>query len=332
MKDISIQKQILFYQSRDKNKSGHLAITTSHPVDIKKITGHIYLETRGRKRSTKELVKTVLIKDSFLLLENQNHEIPFSFQLSEEQIETYNGINVDHTYNFEISIEFENHEIDLVDDGIFSKIKSFFTNEKELVVSKYFNVKHSNYRYDVKELNSELKRNINFLISLAFIVVAGSIGLLLFNSKLDEYIIVAIIVPAVISLVFTQLYINKKLGTVFFEVLKEDDTFICNLEKQGTLMLQNPVIYYEIYESVRDDRGTSTVTHESSIVTSEKINLEGFDQYASVRFSYPSEEGLYSLNYSDTSIYWKMILKGKLFGFNFNYTSRFTVGKKLIIN
>ncbi|WP_299834597.1 hypothetical protein [uncultured Tenacibaculum sp.] len=70
------------------------AILTIQPEEelvIDHIDGIVYLEARGRMSSVKKPLVNFKIENRKVLAKNEIFEIPFSFTLSEDYIESYDG-------------------------------------------------------------------------------------------------------------------------------------------------------------------------------------------------------------------------------------------------
>lgn len=318
---------IFFDESSDKNiKSGYVTITASESITVDEITAIVFLEKRGRMASEKIHVVSLNLESKKKLYREEAYKIPFSLSLPDDILESYKGVNVDFSYKLEIQVFVSEDDLDKLEQGIFSKFKSFITSDDSLRFSEYFDVKNKEGAYKVKTAKTILKLDGNNFIKfgvLLFVVL----GFAFFIEELNLFYFLMGI-ASVIALVFiTTNYIKNILGEVSMEIRDDDEVFLCKIKKTRNFNLTNQKCFYEIIERVIDDRGTTSSTYTERLYASEVKELRKFSRTSDLQFKYPDVAGLYSFNSNNAAVLWKMNVEGKFFGVKLNYQCDFLVEK-----
>ena len=125
-----IEKEIFINETIDnENTSGYLTIKSSETITLDKIIGVVYFEVRGRMSSHKDEILSFEIFNNKKLIKNEPYRIPFTFNSSDFETNSYNGKNVSFSYNFEVQIDVNDNDIERLEKSIFSKVKSFVTSD-----------------------------------------------------------------------------------------------------------------------------------------------------------------------------------------------------------
>ncbi|PKH52667.1 hypothetical protein CXF68_19030 [Tenacibaculum sp. Bg11-29] len=323
-----IEKEIFINEVvNDNNTSGYLTIKSYETITLDKIMGVIFLEARGRMSSYKDEVLSFKISDKKELIKNESSKIPFTFNSSNFEINSYNGKNVSFSYNLEIQIDVNDNDLERLEKNIFSQIKSFITSDYTIKISKYFKIENLNINYQVVETETDFNIQTNLIVGLFTLLIFGSTYAYLIPEFNPFYIILGIACTILLTYLITK-YIGSSLGTISMKTLKDENAFICKILKTKKFNLIKPSLYYVIIEKVIDNRGTSSSTYTETIFTSEKKKLENFKSSPEIKFLYPNKNGLQSYEYKDASILWQMKLEGKYLGLMLKYKCTFRVERK----
>ena len=327
MTKATLEKEIFIDKvNNGKIISGYLMIKSSETITLDKIKGVIFLETRGRMSSHKDEILSIQIQQNKIITENETYKIPFTFNSSNFEINSYVGKNVSFSYNLEIQIDVNNEDIKKMERSLFSKVMSFVTSDYSIITSEYFELENLNLKYQVVETKTDFTIQPNLIVSIIISLIFVSVYIYIIPEFIIWYIILGI-ASIILLLYLVTKYIENMLGAISMETLKDEDAFICKILKTRKFNLMNPYLYYEIIEEVVDNRGTSPSTYTETLYTSEKLKLQNFKSNPSLKFLFPKRNGLYSLEYSDVSIFWQMKLKGKYMGLTLSYKCIFKVGR-----
>ncbi len=325
MTKAKIEKEIIINQVYNNEKtSGYLLLKSSETITIDRIMGVVFLEARGRMSSYKDKMLSFEITNKKELTKNESYKIPFTFNSSDFEINSYNGKNVSLSYCLEAQIDLINQDVEKIEQSIFTKVKSFVTSDNTIKISEYFKIENSNNNYQVVESKTDFNIQPNLVIGLFTLLIFGSIYSYLIPEFNPWYIILGIASTILLAYLITK-YIGNSLGTVSMRTLKDENAFICKILKTKKFNLIKPSLYYVIIEKVIDNRGTSSSTYTETLFTSKKKSLENFKSSPEIKFLYPKQNGLQSYKYRDASILWQMKLEGKYLGLTLKYKSTFKV-------
>lgn len=307
---------------------GYLTIKIANTINIDRISGDIFFEARGRMAGQKENVLSFEICNHKIITKNELHKIPFSFQLHENYIDSYGGRNVNFSYKCEVIIEVDENDIDKIERGLFSIMKSMVTADKSIKISTYFLVEDSNSRYQVIEANLNFKLKVNPVISILVVLISGGLYACIMPEFNIWYLVLGAALVTLIVFAVTK-YISEILSKVTMNVFENgESTFACSVNKNTRFKLTKVSLNYSIVEKVIDDRGTSSYTYSENVYISEDKKLSGFDEDNQVNFQYPQQKGLYTTEYMDAFLIWEMTLSGSTyFGIVLKYNTIFEVGK-----
>ena len=321
-----LEREIIIKECTDNySVSGYLSLRSSETIDIDMVDGTVFFEARGRMSSQKTHCLSFTISGKKTLQANESYKIPFSFELYNVAIGTYNGKNVSFSYKCEVKIHVEDDDIGNVDRSLFSKIKSFVTSDDSLKVSTYFHVEDKTSTYDIVESTTTLDFKTNFLMSLAIGAIFAVVYLFMIPEFNEFYAIVGVLILIVLIL-GAKMYVKNALGVVTMETLRDQQAFLCTIKKTKNFNLAKQYVYYQIIEKVVDDRGTSSSTYRSTLYTSEKKKMSNHREQTQLKFLYPTTRNWHSNDLGDASIYWKMLLKGTSYlGFVLIYECEFIV-------
>lgn len=323
-----IEKEIFINQvNNNENTSGYLIIKSSETITLDRIIGVVFLEARGRMSSYKDKMLSFEITNKKALTKNESYKIPFTFNSSVFEINSYKGRNVSFSYSIEAQIHVNNKDLEKIEQSIFSKVKSFVTSDDTIKISEYFKIENSNNNYQVVEAKTDFNIQPNLGIGLFTLLIFGSIYAYLIPEFNPWFIILGIASTILIAYLITK-YIGSSLGTISMKTLKGENAFICKILKTKKFNLIKPSLYYVIIEKVIDNRGTSSSTYTETLFTSEKKRLANFKSSPEIKFLYPKQNGLHSYEYRDTSVLWQMKLEGKYLGLTLKYKSTFRVGRE----
>ncbi|WP_442265314.1 hypothetical protein ACSIGC_13385 [Tenacibaculum sp. ZS6-P6] len=291
---------------------GVLNIHPKEDLIIDHIDGIVYLEARGRMSSVKKQLVTFKIDDRIVLTKDEAYEIPFSFNLDEDYIESYTGKNVSISYSCEAKIHVNEEDLEKLDRGVLTRMKSFFTSDYSTKISGYFNKFNNEEQYKIGESHSDLKLAFNFSSALiiALIIAALYIFFLIglnFNFH-GFHIFLLVIATAIIS--YVQFKIKKsRIGDISLKTSNRENGFICYVKPARNFSLNKAKIHYRIVEKVVDNRGTSSTTYTEAIFKSPIKPLKSRGS-SEVEFQFPENKRLASMEFEDASIYWEIVING----------------------
>ncbi|WP_299617486.1 hypothetical protein [uncultured Tenacibaculum sp.] len=290
------------------------AILTIQPEEelvIDHIDGIVYLEARGRMSSVKKPLVNFKIENRKVLAKNEIFEIPFSFTLSEDYIESYDGKNVSISYNCEAKIFVNKEDLEKLDRGVFTRMKSFFTSDYSTKISGYF-TKIDEGKYKISEHHSELKLAFNFKSLLFTALVIGSIYIAaMLGLKFDFHggHIFLLIITTVITNYFLFQIKKKQIGDISLTTSNRENEFVCYVKPARNFSLHKAKMYYQIVEKVVDNRGTSSTTYRETIYKSSIKPVKGKGS-SEIEFEYPFLKNLATMEFDDSSIYWEIVING----------------------
>lgn len=330
MTKTTFEKNIIIDKSTDsKIISGHIRLKSSETITIDSVNGKILFEARGRMRGYKKELMTLHIENNKVLTANQTYEIPFTFDASSFEIDSYQGKNVTFSYKIEIQIDINSNDIEKVERSVFSKVKSFVTNDYTHTInaSEYFDVKNATDNYHVEEATTKFIISPNLLLVIvALALVVGTY--IYFNREFNLLNIILGFISLGFIIYLTTNFIAKALGDISMQTLRSKDGFTCKLIKTRRFNLISPSIHYEITEIVVDKRGTSTSTSKETLYVSKKMKVPNFNSNPNLQFSYPETKGLQSVSCGDASILWQMKIKGSYMGLKIKYSATFNVSAR----
>lgn len=321
------QKIVIDHDVSDsKIITGYIGIKSSETITLDRIDGMIIFEARGRMRSYKKELLTLQIANTKTLSANQTHQIPFTFDSSSFESDSYNGKNVTFSYKIETQITINSNDVEKLDRSIFSKVKSFVTNDFTHTIkdSEYFNISNLGNTYIIEEAKTDFIIEPNFfVVILALATVVGAYLYFIRDFNL-LYLLLATVSFGLIVYLSTN-FIAKTLGAISMQTLKNKAGFVCKISKTRRFNLIAPYIHYEIAEKVVDKRGTSTSIYTETLYVSEKKKVPDFYSDPNLIFSFPERKGLQSASCRDAAIVWTMHIKGKYMGLKVNYKAVFKV-------
>ncbi len=323
----TISKELFIEEVNSDNiRFGHLNITSTETIKVDSIQGCIFFEARGRMSSQKDKIQTFTIPNQSILLKNENYKIPFSFELTKTRPDTYQGINVNYTYDCEIRLNINESSLDKIERSIFTKLKSFVTADYSVKASKHFLVRKPNSEYRVVESKSNFDFRTNLIIA-AFTAILFGGSYIFFIPKFEPSLLYAIIgfVSTGIMIFLVNHFVASLFGTVTLQTLRDEDSFRCKIRRHPKMNLTHQNLYYEIIEKVVDQRGTSSQTYHERIYISANKKLPDHKEISIFTFPYPDRVGLQSHEYKDMSIFWQMNLDGKYLGIPMRYKCIFNV-------
>jgi len=321
---MAILKNELFLENFKPNvyTKGHVLFQSSEDFRIKDISGAIYIETRGKTSTRNNQIGKITIDNPGVIYKNELKMISFSFKLPENHISSYSGKNVNLKYKCEIRIAPRESDVQVLDQNLFEKVKSYVTSDYSVKCKAYFDVDKPKGKYQVIERKSIFKLEMNFVIIGLSILIMGLAYLMLIPELNPISIFIGLVLSGVLTYAM-KTYAEKIWGPVTFKNINDQDSFICQVRKSRKFNLKNQEIYYEIKERVVDDRGTSSSVYISELFTSKRIKISDNSGSKNISFDYPQMQGLESLQHHNTSIIWDMHLKGKFLGISFIYAQEF---------
>lgn len=316
MTDSTFEKELILEKSPDgKTLNGHVLLKTQESIGIDKIDLIVYIESRGKKANQKDSVLKLDLKAPDLLTAFTLHKVPFSIDLSQFKVNSLKGTNMNIFYTLEANILLHEEDLDKIERSFFTKAKSFLTSDYSIKLSKHFEVNPLSDQYEILEGNFSFKIDRNFLIP----VIIGAFCIIffaLFSSftggfNIKYWFLLSALIFGITF--FINNYIKKQLGKVTMYLNKNNNSFLCRIEKTKTFPLKNQILFYEINEKVIDTRGTTNSTYYSLLHKSEIKTINNSNKYEKIEFNYPKKTGLASMNYKDGSIIWQMKIEGTYF-------------------
>ncbi|MFK7755863.1 MAG: hypothetical protein AB8B53_02900 [Flavobacteriales bacterium] len=304
--------------------SGYLKIKSSVSLLIDKIDGYIFIEARGRMRGQKERILVFPIKRILLLPENEWVKIPISFGLPRNKIVTYQGVNVNFTYKCEVVINVNESDLEKLDRNLIKKLTSFVTSDYSYEASTYFIVSSDSGIYEVQDRNVLLEPQLNIKLS----IIGGLIFLGVYALFVPGISIPLMCLGIILALVFVfaiNSFIANLIGSVFVKTFKGNELITCDVSLSKNFALSNLKLQYVIIEKVVDSRGTSSITQEARIYSSELKSVDLRKKRNQIAFDFPKRKGIGTYSYHEASIVWQLKLKGELFGLSYILTGSFTV-------
>ncbi len=296
----------------DNEFEGILKLHSKETLNFDTIDAAISFEARGRMSSIKRRLLSFKIDTNKRISQNETLEIPFNFKLEESNLETYSGKNVSFYYNCEIKVHVDENDLDKLDRGVFTRVKSFFTSDYSSTFSTYFDRVSSKQQFDLSEKHQPFKLSFSFSnVLIPLLIVGGGYIGMLFSSLFefhDVHIFILIIATAIATIINFKIN-SKKIGQISLQTVNDGDGFICMVKPARNFSLQQAKMYYQIVEEVVDRRGTSSKTYTSSIYTSPTTNLKSKGS-SEVRFPFPEKKVLPSFKFEDVSIYWQVVITG----------------------
>lgn len=329
MTDTTFEKELILEDiGEDGILKGHLKLNVSDTIAIDRITATIYIEAKGRMASQKDVLMTIIVNSPTLIDAFQDCKIPFEIDISNFRINSYKGQNMSLLYKCELKIDIDEEDLEKIDRSIFTKVKSFVTNDRSFKLSDYFEVKNTCKPYEIVEDYNTFKMQFNIQLAIIMGLIIGVIYVAL--TKVFETLHFAYIIPFII---LSSIAINKIIGLIIGKItlatFKDKDSFLCSVQKTKLFAPKNQCIYYEINEKVVDKRGTSTSTLIENLFTSEKKSISDYKESNKILFEFPVQLGLHSTTYADASIIWQMTIEGTyLFNIKIKYKSDFEVIQK----
>ncbi len=308
---------------------GVLTIHSKEQLIIDHIDGIVYLEARGRMSSTKKQIISFKIDTRKNIMQNESYEVPFSFVLPDSDLETYSGKNVTISYSCEAKIYVNEEDLEKLDRGLATRLKSFFTSDYSTKVSGYFNKFNIQEQYKVGERHRDFKLAFNGMSLLYSILIIGALYLLGMYTLHFEFnvahIFLSLIAIAILS--FIQFSIKKrKIGGITLTTVNLNDGFICNVKPARNFSLRKAKIHYQIIEKVVDRRGTSSTTYTETIYKSPVYPLKSKGS-SEVEFKFPENKRLGSMKFEDASLYWEIVIQGMHSGISEKLTCAIDVTK-----
>lgn len=325
MKKAKIQREIFVTEVTSNSASGYLKIQSTEDLTIDNINGLVYFEVRGRMSTSQDVILKFNIETGTLINKDKVHKIPFNFNTNACTADTYTGKNVSFLYKLEIKINVNKGDIEKLERTIFSKIKSAVTSDYSLKIEKRFKVQDLKSKYRIEEAKTTFNLQPNTILLILVSIIFGAISLNLIPEFSVIYLIIAIGTIYILKYLITS-FISKSLGIITMETKENNDTFQCKLSKPRNFILKNQNLYYQITEQVIDNRGTSSSTYRETILTSERKNISN-NKVQTIKFNYPTKQGLQTYQYKDASILWEMNFEGHYLGITLNYKCTFQVNR-----
>ena len=330
MKKAILQQQIFINTGTNNTFSGYLEITATENLSLDKVTGTVYFEIRGKMQSEKRTVIVFNVADEVVLLKNQTKQIPFSFKLQENGRNIYYGRNVSLQYSCKITIHVNDEDIEKLDRDLFTKVKSFVTDDNSIKTSTFFRLPTKEDPYEILECTSKFKLQNNFVLSAIVGIIIGVIYMYIYPDFEFTTFPIAFGIAFIILFIFlTHKFINYSLGKVTMHTKHNNDTFICSITRGRKFKLNNQFLFYKVIEKVIDKRGTATTTYEEPMFKSEFKKMPNFKENLNIEFPYPYKKGLSCFEEGNVSVVWRMYLEGTTYlGFIVKYHCDFMVYKK----
>lgn len=314
-----------------ESSSGYMFIRCSKTLRIDRITGYIFLETRGHLASCKVELFNFNISGERTLQRDELYNIPFQYGPKHFAIDSYTGEKASFIYNCEVQIDVSPNDLPKVDRTVFSKIKSFVSSNDAIKTNKHFTIANENYKYEVVDTVEALDLRAHYLFMVIPVFLVLVTYLLVIPEYSEKYLFGGMALLGGTGLLTYHLVpevVERILGEVLLKVSSDGDGFLCRTRKDRALAFSNQELHYEIVEVVVDRRGTDTCTYLSTVYSSESKALKRYrDESEEVRFSYPKLKGYQSISHSDVSLVWKVILTGNYKGLTFLYDAEVVIKK-----
>ncbi len=301
---------------------GILSINCQENLTIDRILGTIYFEARGRMSSIKKQLLSFNISSKKHITKDEIIKIPFTFQLEESNLETYTGKNVSFFYNFEAKIQVNEEDLEKLDRGIFKRVKSLFTADYSSKFSEYFDKKNTETEYKISEKHQPftLSFNIsNLYLPLGLISSLYILTLIYTTVEFNGFHILFLIIAIILVGNLNFKRNSKKIGKISLKTINDNNSFICLIKPAKNFSLKKSKIHYQIIEKVVDKRGTSSTTNTEIIYKStiQSLNNKGTSE---IRFDFPDNKRLASLEFDEVTIYWEIVITGIHAGTSENLT------------
>ncbi|WP_420574289.1 hypothetical protein [Kordia sp.] len=329
MSSSTLQAEVFINETNDGHaSSGYLEIVTTEDILIDNIVADIQFEARGRMRGYQNNIATVpIILEPTLVKANEENILPFTFELRDENIESYEGVNVSFIYTCEVTIYVNKEDFKKLGLNFLSSVKSFMTSDRRLRTLKQFEVKDLQNAYKVTEGLYGFNLEMNYAIPV-FTALILFLGYVLFIPEFNTgYLIIGIVI-IILTTIFVQSFIKSSLGKLTMDLEDDEGNFRCTIGKTKKFNLKEQTLYYEIIEEVTDRRGTKTSTSTKVVHTSEHKTMNNFKRNAVFDFPYVDSPDYECLQMKDVSFYWQMNIVGvSNLGLKLKYTSKFEVKK-----
>ena len=288
--------------------SGILKVKTTSTIRIEKIIAELQFEVKGKVSARSEVFDSSNILISETIFERgKTYEFPVVLRKNND-IESYKGVNTNFVFSCRFSFYLHESDEAKIDRSFLKGIKSFFTGDKSVKLTKYIEWIDEGRVYAVvpSEGKMTVKRNISFTVMVG--LIAGGIA----HFLLEEVSFIIIIMIAVLLsglTVFLQQFVaNIIYGNIHAEVKPNDHaSFFCRLKgSKHWSVFKTPKVYYEITEEVVDNRGTSSTTYREKIYKSEVYIISNPDH---IELQYPEIKNLQSVDIEDNAIIWSLVLQ-----------------------
>lgn len=327
MRSEKLDLEIIFdwSESEDLNSnssiSGIVKITPKVNVTIDNIYGHFYLELRGKMSPQSSTIDNVTILNySKELSKDREYNFPFTIKMRDE-IASYQGANATIKHKFEVEVKIHTDDYDKIKPGILSNLKKLITNDSSVKVSRYFNYERKFSTYSLETRRMEMTRNFEYELAFVFAAIFGVIALVFIPDFRTLYVVIAVASSALLGFIFQLFYLEYTRLDIEIELINnEDNTFTLKPILSDNRYDYGLKFYYGIYEEVVDNRGTSSVTHESRIYLSGHKTMSASIKQNDIIFDFPDRKNLGTTSLTNFKLYWVVFASRKdVFGLEADY-------------
>ncbi len=329
MSSSTLQAEVFIDETNDgKASSGYLEIVSSEDITIDAIQGEIHFEARGRMQAYEKIIATFsIISQPTQINAHEETLLPFTFEMNDGIIESYEGRNVSFKYRCEVSVDVNRDDFKKLGLSFLSNIKSLITSNRTLRTLKDFEIRDLKHTYAVNTETLDFKLQGNYTIPIVLSLLLFMVYVL-FIPEFDTGLIVFGIVMMLGVSFFSHYYLKQTLGKVTMDISDADDGFLCVIGKTKKFNLSDQSLYYEVIEEVVDSRGTKTSRSREVVYKSERKAIHNFKKHLEFKFLYPERLCFESNKTNDVTILWQMKITGKSnVGLILNYTCEFRVRK-----
>ncbi len=335
---MAIRRKVVIHQVKEHQVSGSCFIQSSDAVCFDKVSVNIVIEARGSMSGYHQRLTGSVLAEDVSISTNDSIEFPFCIRFDSD-ISSYKGKQVTVKYGCELCLE-PSHD----DKSGLAKLGDFLQGlNGSLTTTKYFKVMDStDKQYYIDDEVLELAVNyhegagviIFVLIVLLYIPLfafAFMNGLILGVFHFIGLVIGAIffsLFPAVLFGIIINSYRNRGTIKPRIQLKSTDSGFSCQLINEEFIIVEDLKIRYLIKEFVKDDRGSTTTTHNSVVYKSEFMPIASHQQ--AVILHYPRQTNLQTFSLGEqVKLNWYLEIVGIYAGKKKSFLSEeFSVGRR----
>jgi len=308
MENKSLYKHIrLTYDENASKFKGNIELKAGSTIRLNKITIRVIFEIRGTLRPSMSKLETIELESDFLLEGGRMYKIPFEFDCSSFEYESYNGSYVTFSYKLNTVLFIHEEDTDKVERSTWDKLKSITDLHTKIEWSRDFVYKNKNIAYQITPGEHILETKFLSYILYAFITLVF-LGLLSFNLSTP---VIFIIIGVAIYIIYSAYNVIKTYPINLFKVKLDinENGFLCELTDRSPITFKTKDMYYKVEECVLDDRGTRDIIYSETIFQSTPRQMDPKPKVQQINFGYPKRKDIRKVHHSYVEFKWYIAIE-----------------------